>query len=344
MAKIRNPIIVGGVDLTATEALVDRLGIAVSTYPYSITNTLTNCTSDNNSTTAMINSSYTATITADSGYTLTGGTISVTMGGVDITSTAYDNGIITIASVTGDLVISISAVELVEHFITFSSPNSFTLEVVDNQKYWDGTIEYSTNKTTWNTWDGTIVLSSVNDGTTYNLYMRGTSNTYLTDYLASGTVERWKITGTNVSCKGNIENLLDYATVELGNHPPMAGMCFYNLFRGNNALISGPSLPSPVVTPSCYEKMFYLDENLETINDLPATTMAQTCYRDMYAYCTKINLWNDDTSPHSTPYRLPSNGTGTTAVYWNNSMFVGTQGNVVTPDIDTTYYTSNQIV
>ena len=106
---IKNPIVVGG-NFNTTNALLDRLENAVGVYEtFTITNNLTNCTSDNSANTIVKLSSYSATIMASSGYTLTGATISITMGGVDITSSAYSNGVISIASVTGNLVITISA-------------------------------------------------------------------------------------------------------------------------------------------------------------------------------------------------------------------------------------------
>lgn len=100
--------ITGGTDAT-NQDLIDWLKNN-ATKRYSVTNTLTNCTSSNNATAVLDGSAYSATITAGSGYTLAGATVSVTMGGTDITSTAYNNGLITIASVTGNVVISISAV------------------------------------------------------------------------------------------------------------------------------------------------------------------------------------------------------------------------------------------
>lgn len=78
---------------------------------YTVTNTLTHCTSNNSAKTATQGTSYTATITANSGYTLDGATVSVKMGGTNITSTAYSNGVITIESVTGDIVVRVSAVK-----------------------------------------------------------------------------------------------------------------------------------------------------------------------------------------------------------------------------------------
>lgn len=35
-------------------------------------------------------------------------------------------------------------------YLAFSSPSTFTINVVDNVKYWDGTLEYSTDASSWN--------------------------------------------------------------------------------------------------------------------------------------------------------------------------------------------------
>ena len=53
--------------------------------------------------------SYVAELTADTGYTLDGATVTITMGGVDM-STYYSNGKIAIPNVTGDIVINATAV------------------------------------------------------------------------------------------------------------------------------------------------------------------------------------------------------------------------------------------
>lgn len=68
--------------------------------------TLTNVTSSNKSSMTDKNASYTTTLTADSG---TLGTVTVKMGGVDITSSAYSDGVVTIASVTGNIEITATA-------------------------------------------------------------------------------------------------------------------------------------------------------------------------------------------------------------------------------------------
>lgn len=76
---------------------------------YAITNTLTHCTTNNTATSIVSGGAYAATITAAEGYTL--GTVTVTMGGTDISSTAVSGGAITIPAVTGAVVITATATE-----------------------------------------------------------------------------------------------------------------------------------------------------------------------------------------------------------------------------------------
>lgn len=96
------------------QAYYDSLMLAL--YPesgYRITNTLSHCTNSNAAGAILDGGSYVATITADDGYKLSGGTITITMGGEDITASAYSggyaNGTIQIASVTDDVVIAVTA-------------------------------------------------------------------------------------------------------------------------------------------------------------------------------------------------------------------------------------------
>lgn len=76
---------------------------------YSVTNNLTNCTSSNAEIQVVEGESYTANISANSGYELE--SVIVTMGGVDISSTAVSGGNISIDSVSGDIGISAVATE-----------------------------------------------------------------------------------------------------------------------------------------------------------------------------------------------------------------------------------------
>lgn len=94
---------------------IDRtIGYAATVY-HSITNTLTNVTTSNDAAAAEDGTTYSAAITAADGYTMS--SVTVTMGGVDITSTAYtaSSGAISIASVTGDVVITAVATKVVTY-------------------------------------------------------------------------------------------------------------------------------------------------------------------------------------------------------------------------------------
>lgn len=108
-------------------------------------------------------------------------------------------------------------------YLTFSSPKSFTLKVNNATKNWDGTLEYFSADKVWAVWDGTTFLSAYHHDGEYALYLRGTGNTVIT---GNGINKNWIITGTDVKCIGNIENLLDYITVEAGNHPTMTTSCY----------------------------------------------------------------------------------------------------------------------
>lgn len=92
--------------VTALYEALAQAGAVTTTY--TITNALSHVTNSNTATGCEAGDSYTGTLTADTNYAIY--TVTVTMGGVDITSTAYSNGVITIASVTGDIVITASAV------------------------------------------------------------------------------------------------------------------------------------------------------------------------------------------------------------------------------------------
>ena len=105
------------------EALAQSGGGGGGTTTYTITNALDHVTNSNTATGCDEGDSYTATLTADEGYSID--TVTVTMGGVDVTSTVYNSstGVITIASVTGDVVIT--AVAVVSPYL-YELPSAFT--------------------------------------------------------------------------------------------------------------------------------------------------------------------------------------------------------------------------
>ena len=173
----------------------------------------------------------------------------------------------------------------VKTYLTFSSPSSFTLAVNDTTKHWDGTLEYSTDMSTWSTWDGTTTLSSATSGSDNVLYLRGTGNTVIT---GNNNSYKWVLTGSDIACTGNIENLLDYATVESGNHPTMANYCYQYMFRDCTSLTRAPALSATTLSTYCYSNMFQGCTGLTQAPALPATTLADDCYNDMFYGCSSL--------------------------------------------------------
>ena len=169
-------------------------------------------------------------------------------------------------------------------YLTFSSPSSFTLAVNNTTKNWDGTLEYYNNGV-WTTWDGITTLSSEQYYDNYVLYLRGIGNTVITGNSDS---YKWVLTGSDISCIGNIETLLDYATVEAGNHPTMGDYCYFAMFFGCTSLIQAPELPATTLGSYCYAGMFFGCTSLIQAPELPATTLASYCYLSMFVGCTGL--------------------------------------------------------
>ena len=196
-------------------------------------------------------------------------------------------------------------------YLTFSSQNIFSLETSGNTKTWNGTLEYFSSDNTWAIWEGTGALSAVTNGAEYVLYLRGIGNTVIT-----GGQNPFKFLGSDIACIGNIETLLDYVTVEAGEHPAMATYCYEYMFSGCSSLIQAP--------------------------ELPATTLAFCCYKCMFNSCTSLKLSETKTEEYIQEYRIPSSGDGTTSVDSLDRMFYSTGGTFTgTPNINTTYYLSS---
>lgn len=107
-----------------TYDLINRFRAAMSTgepralvWTHSLAQTLSGCTSSVSASTVRDGDALFVTLTADSGRRLD--TVTVTMGGTDITSTAYANGTVTINNVTGDVAITATTAEIsTSHAVT----------------------------------------------------------------------------------------------------------------------------------------------------------------------------------------------------------------------------------
>ena len=96
------------IDANGQDYYDDLYDALYSSTTRSVLLVLSHVSSSNSQSTVEVGDSYTTTLTASTNYTLN--SVSVTMGGVDITSTAYSSGTVSIPSVTGNIVITASAV------------------------------------------------------------------------------------------------------------------------------------------------------------------------------------------------------------------------------------------
>jgi hypothetical protein len=230
-------------------------------------------------------------------------------------------------------------------YLTFQSNSPFTLEVANHTKNWNGILYYSTDLETWGIWNGATPLSSsINNN---KLYLRGKGNTRIT---GDNLNHRLVLTGSNIKCIGNIENLLDWETVASGNHPSMAAYCYANLFRDCAALVSAPDLPATTLARYCYYRMFLRCTSLASPPALPATTLADSCYDGMFYGCTALvsapalpattladscynGMFTGCTALTSAPALLPA----TTLVdHCYGSMFQGCTGLTAAPELPAT--------
>ena len=102
---------------------------------YTVTSVLLNVTSTNPTTALTEGARYIATLTADDGYALD--SVSVVMGGVDVTADVYADGVITINSVAGDVVITAYAKAMPSYFNVNWSNYAITCgQNTDNYNAW----------------------------------------------------------------------------------------------------------------------------------------------------------------------------------------------------------------
>lgn len=104
--------------ITVSEDAVYTAIFALNSY--SVSRTLSHATMSNSCTTVSHGSSYQSTVYADTDYEIS--TVTVMMGGVDITSSVYANGQVTIASVTGNISITVEAT-----YVRLPEITSFTI-------------------------------------------------------------------------------------------------------------------------------------------------------------------------------------------------------------------------
>ena len=233
------------------------------------------------------------------------------------------------------------------NYITFytatSSVNIGNIKTSNGQKNWDGIVQYSTDLYNWQEWDGTSIYIE-----SPKVYFRGIGNTYICgtkDSRSAWFSKSTLTTSVTFSCEGNIENLLDYPSVEKGIHPPMAEYCFTYLFY-NSYIRTPPSFPATTLSDGCYSGTFDYCLYLEKLPLLPATNLVHRCYSHMFENCSKIKISETQTDEYKNEYRVPSIGEGTmTGNPFVYDMFARSGGTFKgSPELNKVYYTANEIV
>ena len=153
------------------------------------------------------------------------------------------------------------------------------------------TLEYSTDKNTWNTitfdWTSgehtTELPVKLNTGG--KMYFRNDTRKFSNDYNKYITFS--SSVSSNVG--GDIRTLSNYLNVD--NETTTERYMFKELFKSNKNIVDASNLKLPYtrLEKGCYQGMFWGCSKLTTApTELPATTLADSCYYDMFDYCTSL--------------------------------------------------------
>ena len=161
--------------------------LAYTNIFYNVSSVLVGCSSNNSAATVRRGKPYTATISALAGYKLLGADVTVTMGGEDITATAYTysnkQGLISIESASGEIEISVTAavdaVPFTVRYDSYSTPLGANLAIL-------GTDLYTSRKNTSGSYRAQM-LKSANNGASWVLgkSLSGMSTSYMPESVFS---------------------------------------------------------------------------------------------------------------------------------------------------------------
>lgn len=207
-----------------------------------------------------------------------------------------------------------------DYFYIESLGDGNTISVVNNG---DGntsgvtpTLEYSTDKNTWNTitfdWASgehtTELPIALNTGE--KMYFRNDTRKF------SGSSSKYITFSSSVSSNvgGDIRTLSNYLNVDNETKPQtnmfyclfyrniyivdasnlrlsyttLASNCYSSMFSGCTSLTTAPALPATTLAESSCWYMFYNCTSLTTAPALPSTTLAEYCYGGMFYDCTSL--------------------------------------------------------
>lgn len=123
--------------------------------------------------------------------------------------------------------------------------------------------------------------------------------------------------------------------------------CYLQMFKGCSSLTTVPALPATILqTNGCYSEMFRDCISLTQLPQIITTELPNNCCSAMFRGCTNIKLSTTQSEEYPNEYRIPAEGTITTVgSIALTDIFRDTGGTFTSePSVNTTYYTSNEIV
>ena len=193
------------------------------------------------------------------------------------------------------------------------------------------TLEYSTDKNTWNTitfdWtSGTHTTElPVKLNTSEKMYFRNNTRKFSNSnskYISFSPSVSGNVGGDIRTLSNyldvdnetttqkymffylfyNNKNIVDASNLRLP-YTTLADYSYESLFEGCSSLTTPPTeLPATTLASGCYSSMFQGCTGLTSAPTLPATTLASDCYAYMFSYCSKLT-----TSPELPATTLASN-------------------------------------
>jgi len=245
-------------------------------------------------------------------------------------------------------------------FVKFTYNQPFNVGLVSNK--WlgvdnegnPGTIQYSTNKTTWNNWDGQPITAVLQDSGNFEVYLRGNNNYHTSTGNGDPGIDETCFNVTDpddpetkapFNVIGEINHLLDWEN-EVFECGRLEGLFANTSIVDASGLILCEMMDlEEEDNHGNFWGMFYKCESLKYIPSLPAKQIPKNCYQGMFKECTNITFAADGVVTDH-PVRIPTEGNivGTVGEGALEFMFFGCSGNVPSgstvgrPTVETTYY------
>ena len=185
------------------------------------------------------------------------------------------------------------------------------------------TLEYSKDETNWSVWgqtanDDNLTLSLQANS---KIYFRGTNNVFSN----GGQYNYFRCTG-KFGVGGDVTTLIEPSgnVLDLSGRDYVFKGLFFVMWGSQRYLVSASDLllPSTTLSNGCYNRMFMNDSLLSTSPVLPASILTPYCYEMMYFGCGSLSVittyaddisatdclgnWVEDVAPTGTFYNYGS--------------------------------------